>query len=217
MKKAQYTPGPWIAVGYQVEVLNDNIPDICNTNPETFGQHGRSNIERRANARLIAAAPDLLAALQEVTMVLDRIFGVVGREPDAESISGRAKKPPPNCAACTPKTPAFKLDTTPPRLQIESLQARLEECRKLEPVVQRQLDIGKAIERACQELPEGAEIQIYLERGAGTVHMTDWEGNDFDHFDEDHDDFACRINAATDGAIAAEQVAAHVKQGGAAS
>ena len=87
--------------------------------------------------------------------------------------------------------------------------------RWLEPVEQRQLDIGKAIERACQELPEGAEIQIYLERGAGTVHMTDWDGNEFDHFDQDHEYFACRINAATDGAIAAEQVAAQAKQGGA--
>lgn len=41
--------------------------------------------------RLRALNADLLAALQEVTMVLDRIFGVEGREPDAESISGRAR------------------------------------------------------------------------------------------------------------------------------
>lgn len=96
----------------------------------------------------------------------------------------------------------------------DATEMMLPTAQVLEPVEQRQLDIGKAIERACQELPEGAEIQIYLERGAGTVHMTDWDGNEFDHFDEDHDDFACAINAATDGAIAAEQVAAHVKQGG---
>lgn len=84
----------------------------------------------------------------------------------------------------------------------------------LDAETQRNADIGAAIQRACKELPAGAEIQIYLERGAGTVHMTDWDGNEFDHFDEDHEDFACRINAATDGAIAAEQVAAQAKQGG---
>lgn len=83
----------------------------------------------------------------------------------------------------------------------------------VDPIEQRQLAIGQAVERACKELPEGAEIQIYLERGAGTVHMTDWDGNEFDHFDEAHNDFACRINAATDGAIAAEKVAAQAKQG----
>lgn len=90
-------------------------------------------------------------------------------------------------------------------------------AQELDAETQRNADIGAAIQRACKELPAGAEIQIYLERGAGAVHMTDWDGNEFDHFDEDHEDFACRINAATDGAIAAEQVAAHVKQGGAAS
>lgn len=61
---AKHTPGPWVSVGWQVEVLDDNQPDICNTNPETFGQHGRCNAERTANARLIAAAPDLLIALE---------------------------------------------------------------------------------------------------------------------------------------------------------
>ena len=85
----------------------------------------------------------------------------------------------------------------------------------LDAETQRNADIGAAVLRACEELPEGAEIQIYLERGAGTVHMTDWDGNEFDPFDEDHEDFACRINAATDGAIAAEKAAAQANQGGA--
>ena len=63
---AQHTPGPWYAVGFQVEIENDNQPDICNTDPETFGQHGRSIPERLANCRLIAAAPDMLAVLQDL-------------------------------------------------------------------------------------------------------------------------------------------------------
>lgn len=84
----------------------------------------------------------------------------------------------------------------------------------LDADTQHNADIGAAVMRACKDLPEGAEIQIYLERGAGTVHMTDWDGNEFDHFNEDHEDFACQINAATDGAIAAKQVAAQAKQAG---
>lgn len=86
----------------------------------------------------------------------------------------------------------------------------------LAPIEQRQLAIGHAVERACKELPEGAGITISLERGAGMVEMVDWDGNEFDHFDEEHEDFADCINAAIDGAIAAEQFAAQAKQGGAA-
>ena len=55
-----------MAVGCLVEVLSDSIPDICSTDPDTFGQHGRSDKERLANARLIAAAPTLLEVLQEL-------------------------------------------------------------------------------------------------------------------------------------------------------
>lgn len=101
-------------------------------------------------------------------------------------------------------------------IALRTLAATQPTQQGMEPIEQRQLAIGQAVERACKELPEGVEIQIYLERGAGTVNMTDWDGNEFDHFDEEHEDFACRINAATDGAIAAEKVAAQAKQGGAA-
>lgn len=63
----KHTSGPWIAVGGLVEVENDNIPDICTCNPHDFGQaHLKRNVlEVLSNARLIAAAPDLLNALQE--------------------------------------------------------------------------------------------------------------------------------------------------------
>lgn len=98
-------------------------------------------------------------------------------------------------------------------LAVKRLEKLLATQQVLDADTQHNADIGAAVMRACKDLPEGAEIQIYLERGAGTVHMTDWDGNEFDHFDEDHEDFACRINAATDGAIAAEKVAAQAKQG----
>lgn len=77
----------------------------------------------------------------------------------------------------------------------------------------RQQSIGAAIERVCKELPEGAGIVILLERGSGSVEMVDWDGNEFDHFDE-IEDFAERINAATDGAIASSVAIAASAKGG---
>lgn len=64
MKHTRHTPGPWIAVGFWVEHPNDKRPDICNCDPRSMDQEGRSDAEILANARLIAAAPDLLEALQ---------------------------------------------------------------------------------------------------------------------------------------------------------
>jgi hypothetical protein len=52
-----------------VEIANDKKPDICTTNPHQFeqGHLSRSMREQFANARLIAAAPYLLEALQAMT------------------------------------------------------------------------------------------------------------------------------------------------------
>ena len=63
----KHTPGPWIAVGYQVEVERDDVPDICSCDPENIDQEHLNWDEKTvmANARLIAAAPDLLEALRE--------------------------------------------------------------------------------------------------------------------------------------------------------
>ena len=62
----KYTLGEWIAVGDWVELADDTRADICSVNPCDFGQgsYGRNDEEMRANAHLIAAAPDLLAALR---------------------------------------------------------------------------------------------------------------------------------------------------------
>jgi len=62
----RHTPGPWIAVGFWVEHPNDKRPDICNCDPRSMDQEGRSDAEILANARLIAAAPDLLEALKDM-------------------------------------------------------------------------------------------------------------------------------------------------------
>jgi hypothetical protein len=62
---ARHTPGPWFAVGYQVEIESDTVADICTTNATLFGQGGLHDDARAmANARLIAAAPDMLEMLE---------------------------------------------------------------------------------------------------------------------------------------------------------
>lgn len=68
MTQATHTPGPWEAHTYgdkSVSVrhylgMGLNQP-VCEMHP------GKTPAERNANARLIAAAPELLAALEEMT------------------------------------------------------------------------------------------------------------------------------------------------------
>ena len=67
--RAKHTPGPWFAVGYQVEIESETVADICTTNANLFGQGALHDDARSmANARLIAAAPDLLAALEALVI-----------------------------------------------------------------------------------------------------------------------------------------------------
>ena len=65
---SSHTPGPWFQVGAWVEIESDDVADICTCHTEDFGQAhlGRSAEEMMANACLIAAAPDLLEALEMV-------------------------------------------------------------------------------------------------------------------------------------------------------
>lgn len=64
---SKHTPGPWKAEGYKGLVVNgpDGVTLAC--------APGGKNIEETiANAHLIAAAPDLLAALKAVVDNVDR-------------------------------------------------------------------------------------------------------------------------------------------------
>jgi hypothetical protein len=64
MKRA-HTPGPWFAVGSWVETADDKA-DICTCSAEGMDQQhvARPPEEEEANARLIAAAPDMLRLLR---------------------------------------------------------------------------------------------------------------------------------------------------------
>ena len=84
--KASHTKGPWIAVGHWVEHPDDSTPDICNCDPDSMGQEGRSDKEICANARLIAAAPDMLAALRD----LERVAGIASSFDDPARVAARA-------------------------------------------------------------------------------------------------------------------------------
>ncbi|HIH2745011.1 TPA: hypothetical protein ACYLN4_000680 [Burkholderia lata] len=56
------------------------------------------------------------------------------------------------------------------------------------------------VQRACGELPEGWEIRISLENGAGTIDVYDPNGNNID-FESDADHFDWRIHEAVDTAL----------------
>ena len=57
----QHTPGPWRTNGFQIEGPNMGLVIATATSPR-IGWAPKTKEEGLANARLIAAAPDLLAA-----------------------------------------------------------------------------------------------------------------------------------------------------------
>ena len=61
-----------------------------------------------------------------------------------------------------------------------------------------ELSIGKAINRAARDLPEGWGIRIDLERDAGVVFLIDPDGNET--MSENGELFSDQINAAIDAA-----------------
>ena len=41
------------------------------------------------------------------------------------------------------------------------------------------MTLDDALNKACSELPEGAEIYVTVEKGAGWVDARNWDGDDF--------------------------------------
>ena len=72
----------------------------------------------------------------------------------------------------------------------------------LDQGVREELSIGKAINRAARDLPEGWEIRIDLERHAGVVFLIDPNGNET--MSEGGELFSDQINAAIDAARVAQ-------------
>lgn len=64
--KAEHTPGPWgVAIGKRTSVVRLGV-----TGPAVALCNYDNGPQEKANARLIAAAPDLLAALQRANIAL---------------------------------------------------------------------------------------------------------------------------------------------------
>ena len=60
----QHSPGPWECVGFENLVVNDEEGNTITCAPG--GRYGATLGELRANARLIAAAPEMLEALKDM-------------------------------------------------------------------------------------------------------------------------------------------------------
>lgn len=87
--------------------------------------------------------------------------------------------------------------------EIRRLHAELIAAQSAAPVAQRDVreetSIGKAVNRAARDLPEGWEIRIDLERHAGVVHLIDPEGNET-MIEGNGELFSDQISAAIDAA-----------------
>lgn len=72
MSESKFTPGPWYVGGkYTVRISISSSDWICRTRDN---HHGHIDIEDEANARLIAAAPDMYEAIKK-TLGLDASEG----------------------------------------------------------------------------------------------------------------------------------------------
>lgn len=67
MSAAKHTPGPWVVFEKHIGA-GGTLPIVHRTK---WWSHGINEIEDAANARLIAAAPDLLEELREIVEMID--------------------------------------------------------------------------------------------------------------------------------------------------
>ena len=86
--KSAHTPGPWQV--FYMPASSDTDDEhhfalVANKNKSTFD-------ENNSNARLMAAAPDLLEALQRLMPILNRAESNASGNPEWEDVSGRVNK-----------------------------------------------------------------------------------------------------------------------------
>lgn len=83
---AEHTPGPWKIAPWPK--ARGYVISVCKGLPQkpVAQAHGQQDpAEREANARLIAAAPDLLAALEHVTeLLVDTWSDAMDGDPEKE-------------------------------------------------------------------------------------------------------------------------------------
>ena len=71
--KTEHTQGPWKAhVAHELlNVVADSVVSVDGLHVADIASYGASITTRNANARLIAAAPDLLAALEDIVKLTE--------------------------------------------------------------------------------------------------------------------------------------------------
>lgn len=74
-----HTPGPWAITDDGVGVFSANMPLHQNKVIANCGAVAREREENEANARLIAATPDLLVALHASVQCISDLLDVYGR------------------------------------------------------------------------------------------------------------------------------------------
>lgn len=86
----EHTPGPWRAehTGYywQVSSAEGTVTDACPSQFIGGGTIENPSPREKANARLIAAAPDLLEALQKLVALHDTFCARHGNQEDAYNL-----------------------------------------------------------------------------------------------------------------------------------
>lgn len=93
MAERKHTPGPWLAkevrgASVMITVVGPDV-DIC----KRVYRQGVPHTEGRANAQLIAAAPDMLAALEAGVEFLGGVDGAVGIRAVLLSAIAKAEAP----------------------------------------------------------------------------------------------------------------------------
>jgi hypothetical protein len=89
-------------------------------------------------------------------------------------------------------------------LSVNRLEAAVKELRALSRRHWNPVYNTDPVQRACAELPEGWNIEIGLERGAGWVDLRGPDGEKID-LENDVDCFDWSIHAAIDAAVATNQ------------
>ena len=88
-KHATFTPGPWVAMGKAVYTESDNpAREIL------WGGHNTrsaSDEEKKANARLIAAAPAMYEALANLVADWERCIGEIPHDHEAREVLAKVE------------------------------------------------------------------------------------------------------------------------------
>ena len=81
---SEHTKGPWTATKHDQHWVRVNVTIKAGGNTWVAFMPDEDKDERMANARLMAAAPELLEALQGIMNIVSESLGVAGYYPDGD-------------------------------------------------------------------------------------------------------------------------------------